>query len=728
VYRTIFHAIDDAVFLVDVTRTDDEWTFTFRRNNEAHQRQTGFDAATIRGKSPEALLGPEQAADVVENYRRCVERGEQIDYEETLELPAGTTHWQTTLSPLVEDGEVTQLVGIARNVTDRKRRERELRELTERLELAIDGANLGVWDWQMATDEVEFNDNWATMLGYSPEEIDADLDEWERRLHPADADAVQAALDEHVAGETEYYDTEHRLRTAQGDWKWIRDVGKVFERDENGEPIRAVGIHIDIDDRKRAEETLRAERDMFNQGPAVVFQRRHAAGWPVEYVSANVEDVLGYAPAAFESGEVTFSDVVHDDDFERVSRTVTADAEGDTGRVGQASYRMVTADGDVRWVLEYTKTVDDPADDATRLGYLVDVTERRDRGRELERYESIINAVSDVATVVEPDGTITYVSPSVRTVLGYDPDELIGTNGFDYQPRATAGDVETAIEAVIENPKESRTVQTEFRHSDGSWRWIESTIQNRLDDDVIEGLLVSSRDITERKEYEQRLESQRDNLDTLNQVLRHDIRNDLQLVTTYAGMLTDIDDDERRQYAEMVLESATHAVELTRTAREMADVMLSETDGRAPVGLSTTLEAEIDDIRATYPEAVVVVDDTLPRVSVLADEMLGSVFRNLLKNAVQHNDATPPEVTVSVTNCGETVTVRVADNGPGIPDRAKQAVFGKGETGLDSEGTGLGLYLVDELVDSYGGRVWAEDNDPEGAVLVVELPTMADDE
>ena len=102
--------------------------------------------------------------------------------------------------------------------------------------------------------------------------------------------------------------------------------------------------------------------------------------------------------------------------------------------------------------------------------------------------------------------------------------------------------------------------------------------------------------------------------------------------------------------------------------------------------------------------------------------MLDSVFRNLLSNAVQHNDKEVPEVSVSATTHDMRAVVRIADNGPGVPDSQKQEIFGEGEKGLDSSGTGLGLYLVQELVTHYGGEVWVEDNNPEGAVFAVELP------
>jgi sensor histidine kinase regulating citrate/malate metabolism len=92
-----------------------------------------------------------------------------------------------------------------------------------------------------------------------------------------------------------------------------------------------------------------------------------------------------------------------------------------------------------------------------------------------------------------------------------------------------------------------------------------------------------------------------------------------------------------------------------------------------------------------------------------------------LKNAIQHNDKPVPEVSVAVEVTDDTAVVQVADNGPGVPDDRKDSIFGKGQKGLDSEGAGIGLYLVQTLVDRYDGAVWVTDNDPTGAVFTVEL-------
>lgn len=122
VYEAMFLEMDDAVFLIEVAETDDGYEFTYRQSNATHQEQTGFSEDAIRGQTPRELLGEEQGAAVAANYRRCVERGTTIEYEERFELPGGTTDWQTKLTPIAENGTVTHIVGVARDVTEKRNR------------------------------------------------------------------------------------------------------------------------------------------------------------------------------------------------------------------------------------------------------------------------------------------------------------------------------------------------------------------------------------------------------------------------------------------------------------------------------------------------------------------------------------------------------------------------------------------------------------------------------
>jgi signal transduction histidine kinase len=160
---------------------------------------------------------------------------------------------------------------------------------------------------------------------------------------------------------------------------------------------------------------------------------------------------------------------------------------------------------------------------------------------------------------------------------------------------------------------------------------------------------------------------------------------------------------------------------LTETVRDFVRVM--ESDGEVvlePVALGDLLEAELEKRRHLHPEATLELEGETD-VEVLADGLLSTVFRNLVNNAILHNDSERPEVRVSVAERGDRVEVSVADDGPGIPDARKETVLGRGEAGLDAPGVGVGLYLVDMLVERYGGTLEIEDNDPEGTVFCVSL-------
>ena len=130
-------------------------------------------------------------------------------------------------------------------------------------------------------------------------------------------------------------------------------------------------------------------------------------------------------------------------------------------------------------------------------------------------HRKLLEELSDMATIIASDGTITYVSPAVEQTLGYEPEDLEGEVGFEYQHPEDREHVADAIETLQTNPDEPQIIETRFRRADGSWCWIESTLQNRLDDPEIDGILVNSRDISERKRQEQRYQKLAEEYKTL---------------------------------------------------------------------------------------------------------------------------------------------------------------------------------------------------------------------
>jgi len=119
-------------------------------------------------------------------------------------------------------------------------------------------------------------------------------------------------------------------------------------------------------------------------------------------------------------------------------------------------------------------------------------------------HRKLVEESSDIATIVDPDGTITYVSPSVEETLGYEPEELVGETGFEYQHPDDGEAVADAIERLQGTSSTTEIIETRFRRGDGSWCWIEATLQDRSEDEDIGGILISSRDISERKRQERK--------------------------------------------------------------------------------------------------------------------------------------------------------------------------------------------------------------------------------
>ncbi len=139
-----------------------------------------------------------------------------------------------------------------------KKNEEELRATNERLDLALEGARLALWDIAIPTGKAVFNQRWAEMLGFSLDEIEPHFDFWKNLIHPEDLDRVNRNMGDHLEGRTPFFENEHRLRSKEGTWKWVLTRGKVVRRDESGEPLRLTGIHIDITERKQAENRIQS--------------------------------------------------------------------------------------------------------------------------------------------------------------------------------------------------------------------------------------------------------------------------------------------------------------------------------------------------------------------------------------------------------------------------------------------------------------------------------------
>lgn len=319
------------------------------------------------------------------------------------------------------------------------------------------------------------------------------------------------------------------------------------------------------------------------------------------------------------------------------------------------------------------------------------------------------------ALEASPDGVL-VVDRTGRVVHANGPGERFFAAGG-----AEVGDLfEEAFPDVDLTEPETDTVRVDER-GDGRFLSVRTQTLDRRGQHV--GWVVVLRDVTALQERKHAIEEQNERLTLLNQIVRHDIRNDMSVVLGNAHLLESlVEDEEGRTRLETIVRNGEHAVELTETMRGLMQTMLEDASDLEAVSLGAVLTREVDSVQTSDDECTLRISGDLPDVRVLADGALGTVFRNLLTNGIRHSAAETPTVTVSARDEGDAVVVAIADDGPGIPPERREEIFGRGNKGLESPGTGIGLYLVETLVSGYDGEVWIEDNDPRGSVFLVRLP------
>lgn len=152
-----------------------------------------------------------------------------------------------------------------RDITRRLQLETSLKESEKRWQFALEASGDGIWDWNLETNEVFYSDQWKAMLGFETNEMASTFDEWDSRIHPQDRKRVYDAIHRHFAGGSPLYQSEHRMKCKDGSYKWILDRGKVITWNDSGKPLRMIGTHTDLSERKKAEEILKSSKDLLEK-------------------------------------------------------------------------------------------------------------------------------------------------------------------------------------------------------------------------------------------------------------------------------------------------------------------------------------------------------------------------------------------------------------------------------------------------------------------------------
>jgi signal transduction histidine kinase len=286
--------------------------------------------------------------------------------------------------------------------------------------------------------------------------------------------------------------------------------------------------------------------------------------------------------------------------------------------------------------------------------------------------------------------------------------------------------IESLDRLMAEDPDVPVIVLTGLDDRERAVRAIQRGAQDYLVKGEISGdtLARSLRYAVERRVRTRELKRQKEQMEFFNSILRHDMLNALNVILARAEMLEESLDGDEQESAESIVSWSHNIIELTDRVRSVLDTLTDDSDLELkPIDVVSLVETEAERVRKM--DDGVTVDTVLPdEASALADDLLTDVVGNVMTNAVEHNDTDAPHLSVTVESPtdGNTLLIRVADNGPGIPDEAKKRVLNRGETGQQSGGTGFGMYFANSMVEAYGGGFTIEDNDPRGTVVSIDVP------
>lgn len=319
-----------------ILRMDREGRICFL--NDYAQRFFGYPLAEVIGQSVIGTIVPETdsaGTNLVEMIKDIGRHPERYALNENENICRdGRRVWIAwTNNPLFDaNGQFSEILCMGNEITERRMAEEALRRERERLQFVIDGSRLGVWEWNVQTNETVFNETWAELIGYTLEELmPYSYATWEGLLHPDDVEPAKDALFACVEGKISQYDCEIRMRHKDGHWVWILDRGRVFTRDAAGNPLSMFGTHTDITSIKRAEAEVLVTGELLSQfiknSPIYAYVKEVS---PTESrtlkASDNFEDMIGI-PATEMLGKTMaelfppeFAAAITADDWQVVSR------------------------------------------------------------------------------------------------------------------------------------------------------------------------------------------------------------------------------------------------------------------------------------------------------------------------------------------------------------------------------------------------------------------------
>lgn len=489
----LFHVFNHVTDLVFVMKVDEKGHFRYEFTNESAKAYAGF-TEDVTGKTITEVMPAEVAEEIIEHYEHAVRSGESIVYEDS----NADSFYESKITPFFDDnGNCTHVIAIVRDVSERKRKENELKVLRDRYKSLFDHNFNGVYSIDLRGVITSVNKPALKIMGYEESElIGKKITSVMVRSY---IEPTKIAFFKAASGEAYRFDS--AIHHKDGHIIYVTATNVPIYVD--GQVVGVYGIFADQTEKIMAEKALTESEeryrrlvDMSPEGIVV-----HRAG-RILYANSYAQKIMKDSKPV---GKSIFS-FIHPDDHSIAKERIW---HGEIGtEIPYMEIKVVRSDD----VMIYTETV------GTLISYngkpaimsiFRDVTDRKRIEQALreseEKYRLIANNMTDLVLIIDTTGYIKYASPSHETVLGFTPDLFIGKHALEYIHPDNSTQLAKAFHQVVTS---KQTIATEIRHkhANGSWTWVEAKISPVLDDEgSTHHTLVVARVITERKVLEEKL-------------------------------------------------------------------------------------------------------------------------------------------------------------------------------------------------------------------------------